>query len=89
MKLASAAQMRELDRQAIEERKIPSIDLMDRAAEGVARAALSLLPQNTAPGKVPGGSILRQRQQRGRWNCSSKNPVSKWCKGKNIPGWGL
>ena len=37
MKLASAAQMRELDRQAIEERKIPSIDLMDRAAEGVAR----------------------------------------------------
>ena len=79
MKLASAAQMRELDRQAIEERKIPSIDLMDRAAEGVARAALSL----------PGGSILRQRQQRGRRNCSSKNPVSKWCKGKNIPGWGL
>ena len=44
MKLASAAQMRELDRQAIEERKIPSIDLMDRAAEGVARAALSLQP---------------------------------------------
>lgn len=36
MKLASAAQMRELDRQVIEERKIPSIDLMDRAAEGVA-----------------------------------------------------
>ena len=48
MKLASAAQMRELDRQAIEERKIPSIDLMDRAAEGVARAALSLLPERPA-----------------------------------------
>ena len=45
MKLASATQMRELDRQAIEERKIPSIDLMDRAAEGVAREALSLLPE--------------------------------------------
>ena len=31
MKLATAAQMRELDRQAIEERGIPSIDLMERA----------------------------------------------------------
>lgn len=28
MKLASAAQMKELDRRAIEERHIPSIDLM-------------------------------------------------------------
>lgn len=43
MKLAAAAQMRELDRRAIEERHIPSIDLMERAAEGVAQAALSLL----------------------------------------------
>ena len=49
MKLASAAQMKELDRQAIEERRIPSIDLMERAAEGVAEAALSLLPGR--PGK--------------------------------------
>ena len=49
MKLASAAQMRELDRQAIEERHIPSIDLMDRAAEGVAQAVLRLLPGR--PGK--------------------------------------
>lgn len=79
--------MRELDRQVIEERKIPSIDLMDRAAEGVARAALSLLPG--ASGKMPGGSILRQRQQWGRRNCGGKNPVSKWCKGKNISGWRL
>ena len=39
MKLATASQMKELDRQAIEERNIPSIDLMERAAEGVARAA--------------------------------------------------
>ena len=36
MKLATASQMKELDRQAIEERGIPSIDLMERAAEGVA-----------------------------------------------------
>ena len=40
MKLATAAQMRKLDRQAIQEREIPSIDLMERAAEGVAEAAL-------------------------------------------------
>ena len=44
MKLAAAAQMRELDRKAIEERKIPSIDLMERAAEEVAQAALDALP---------------------------------------------
>lgn len=49
MKLATAAQMRELDRQAIEERKIPSIDLMERAAEGIAKAVLELLPER--PGK--------------------------------------
>ena len=43
MKLTTAAQMKELDRQAIEERGIPSIDLMERAAAGVAEAALALL----------------------------------------------
>ena len=48
MKLATAAQMKELDRQAIEERGIPSIDLMERAAEGVAQAALELLPERPA-----------------------------------------
>ena len=48
MKLATAAQMRELDRQAIEERGIPSIDLMERAAAGVAKAALEALPMRTA-----------------------------------------
>ena len=42
MKLATAAEMKELDRRAIEERRIPSIDLMDRAAEGVAQAVLRL-----------------------------------------------
>ena len=44
MKLAVSAQMRELDRRAIQERGIPSIDLMERAAAGVAEAALGLLP---------------------------------------------
>ena len=42
MKLATAAQMRELDRGAIEDWGIPSVDLMERAAEGVAAAALEL-----------------------------------------------
>lgn len=49
MKLATAAQIRELDRRAIEERHIPSIELMERAAAGVAEAALELLPGK--PGK--------------------------------------
>lgn len=49
MKLATAAQMRELDRRAIEERNIPSIDLMERAAAEVAQAALDALPDR--PGK--------------------------------------
>lgn len=49
MKLATAAQMKELDRQAIADRGIPSIDLMERAAEGVAKAVLELLPDR--PGK--------------------------------------
>ena len=44
MKLATEAQMRELDRHAIEERLIPSIDLTERASEGVAKAVLELLP---------------------------------------------
>ena len=48
MKLATAEQMQKLDRMAIEERKIPSIDLMERAAAGVARAALELLPEKPA-----------------------------------------
>ncbi|WP_297870350.1 NAD(P)H-hydrate dehydratase [uncultured Oscillibacter sp.] len=48
MKLATAAQMKALDKKAIETWKIPSIDLMERAAEGVAQAALDLLPDKPA-----------------------------------------
>ena len=49
MKLATAAQLRALDRAAIETRNIPSIDLMERAAAEVAQAALDALPDR--PGK--------------------------------------
>ncbi len=48
MKLAAAEQMRELDRKAIAERNIPSIDLMERAAAEVAQAALDLLPEKAS-----------------------------------------
>ena len=49
MKLTTSAQMRELDRQAIEDRGIPSIGLMERAAKAVAGTALELLPDR--PGR--------------------------------------
>ena len=42
MRLAATAQMKELDRVAIEERKIPSLDLMERAAGAVAKKVLQI-----------------------------------------------
>ncbi len=45
MKLATAAQMQELDRKAIRAWKIASMDLMERAAAAVAQVALDLLPE--------------------------------------------
>lgn len=52
MKLVTAAQMREADRCAIEEWKIPSIDLMERAAEGIAAAVLEVLPEKASKSRV-------------------------------------
>ena len=49
MKLTTSAQMKELDRTAIQERNIPSIELMERAAAAVAATALDLLPDR--PGR--------------------------------------
>ncbi len=47
MKLATAAQMQEIDRVAIHERAIASLDLMERAAEGVAAAAEELAEEKS------------------------------------------
>lgn len=43
MKLATAKKMQEMDRQAIEVHHIPSIELMERAAEGICAAVLQSL----------------------------------------------
>ena len=48
MKLARAEQMRELDRAAIQDRGIPSLELMERAAGAAARAALALAEERGA-----------------------------------------
>ena len=50
MRIATAKQMRELDRAAIEERKIPSTDLMERAAAAVADQVMALTKDT--PGRV-------------------------------------
>lgn len=47
MRVATAEQMRELDRIAIEERGIPSTELMERAARGVADGVLEWLAGRT------------------------------------------
>ena len=52
MKLVTAEQMRELDRIAIHERGIPSIDLMERAGGAVARCAASMIADGGARRRV-------------------------------------
>ncbi len=67
MKLASAKQMRDLDNEAIQRRGIPSIDLMERAAEGVAEAALALLP--VRPGKARAAVLCGAGNNGGDGSC--------------------
>ena len=50
MILATAAQMRELDRKAIEERGIPSLTLMENAARAVAREVITMLEEGGRAG---------------------------------------
>lgn len=47
--LASTAQMKELDRIAIEERGIPSLELMENAAQAVAQAVMDLVGEVEQP----------------------------------------
>ena len=54
MKLTTSEQMRTLDQRAIGERKIPSLTLMERAAEGVCAAGLELLADC-----LPGVRVMR------------------------------
>lgn len=69
MYLATTAQMKEIDRIAIQERGIPSLDLMERAASAVAEAVLACLggaPQPRAavlcgPGNNGGDSLAAAR----------------------------
>jgi NAD(P)H-hydrate epimerase len=67
MKLATAQQMRELDQKAILTRRIPSIDLMERAAQGVCAAASELLGRGghvsvlCGPGNNGGDGIAAAR----------------------------
>lgn len=49
MIFATMAQMKEMDRIAIQERGIPSLLLMERAAAAVTEAVLAHLPQKNAP----------------------------------------
>ena len=52
MKLATALQLRELDREAIQERGIPALELMEKAARAVQEAVLELLPGKPAQGQA-------------------------------------
>lgn len=52
--LASTAQMKELDRIAIEERGIPSLELMENAAQAVAQAVMDLVGEVKRPERKKG-----------------------------------
>ena len=63
--LATTEQMRELDRTAIEERGIPSLELMENAAREVAQAVADLV--GPVKGPRPDG-----RGARCPWRCSPR-----------------
>ena len=48
MRLATAAQVREMDRRAIQERGIPSLTLMERAAQGILEAVEELMEEDVS-----------------------------------------
>ena len=59
-RLASTAQMKEMDRITIQERGIPSLELMEHAAQAVARAASGLAGpvEPVGAGKTSGRGVI-------------------------------
>ena len=57
MKIATAQQMRDMDRAAIQERGIPSVGLMETAARAVADAALELAAKHRKGKEGPGRAV--------------------------------
>ena len=57
MKIATAQQMRDMDRVAIQERGIPSVQLMETAARAVADAALELAAKHRKGKEGPGRAV--------------------------------
>ena len=64
--LATTEQMRELDRTAIEERGIPSLELVENAAREVAQAVADLVGPVKGPGRTDGSGA------RCPWRCSPR-----------------
>lgn len=69
--LATAAQMKELDRRAIEERGIPSLELMDRAAQGLAVQVRELVEQKRSRHAAFAVSVMFTRSK------SDEKPTSE------------
>ena len=82
MKIATAKQMRELDRITIEERGVPSTELMERAAAALARAAGEAAGKRPAGG--PSASAARATMGATAW----PRPGSCWRRaGRSGPFW--
>jgi hypothetical protein len=84
MKLTTSAQMRELDRQAIEDRGIPSIGLMERAAKAGGRRGAGIADGPAGP--VHGGGAVRRREQRRGRHRRGAASVFEGCPGPGVSG---
>lgn len=74
MLLATAAQMKEMDRIAIEEMGIPSLDLMERAAEGIAAAAEELVSEKQPWLPEQSGTCICGDEKKSWSKCPGETP---------------